>query len=150
MVSDMGLTELVRPVVEGLELEFWGLEMVVQGREKTLRVYIESDKGIAVEDCEAVSRQLSSLFDVEDPIVGEYTLEVSSPGLDRPLFEAAQFAQYVGETVKIKLRSAFEGRRNFRGALSGVEDDEVIIVVDGHEYILPIESVEKANIVPRF
>ena len=150
MISDMGLTELVKPVVEGLGLEFWGLDMVVQGRDKTLRVYIEREAGIGVEDCESVSRQLSSLFDVEDPIAGVYTLEVSSPGLDRPLFTVEQFAQYTGETVKIKLRSAFEGRRNFRGMLSAVENDEVIVVVDGHEYILPIETIEKANIVPRF
>jgi len=152
VISDVGLVELVEPVVVSLGLEFWGLDMVVHGREKVLCVYIEreSEAGVGVEDCEAVSRQLSSLFDVEDPITGEYTLEVSSPGLARPLFKAEQYARYIGETVKIKLRSAFEGRRNFRGVLSAVENDEVIVVVDGHEYILPIETVEKANIVPRF
>lgn len=150
MLGDTRLAELVKPVVEGLGLEFWGLEMVAHGRDKTLRVYLEKESGVGVEDCEAVSRQLSSLFDVEDPIAGEYTLEVSSPGLDRPLFAAEQFARYVGEIVKIKLRSAFEGRRNYRGQLRGVENDEVIVEVDGHEYILPIETIEKANIVPRF
>jgi ribosome maturation factor RimP len=152
VLSDMSLTELVEPVVIGLGLELWGVDMIVQGRSKTLCVYIERDDeaGIGVEDCEAVSRQLSSLFDVEDPITGEYTLEVSSPGLDRPLFKTAHYALYVGETVKIKLRSAFDGRRNYRGLIRAVENDEVFVEVDGHEYILPVETIEKANIVPRF
>lgn len=152
MLSDMGLIELVEPVVESLGLELWGLDMVVHGREKVLCIYIErdSEQGVGVEDCEAVSRQVSSLFDVEDPITGEYTLEVSSPGLDRPLFKADQYFRYIGEAVKIKLRGAFEGRRNFRGLLRAVENDEVVIEVDGHEYILPIETIEKANIIPRF
>ena len=75
---------------------------------------------------------------------------MSSPGLDRPLFKVEHYTLYVGETVKIKLRSAFDGRRNYRGLLKAVENDEVIVEVDGHEYILPIETIEKANIVPRF
>ena len=146
----MELTALVEPVVAGLGLELWGVDMIVQGRTKTLCVYIERESGVGVEDCEAVSRQLSSLFDVEDPIAGEYTLEVSSPGLDRPLFKAEHYARFIGETVKIKLRQAFDGRRNYRGLLRAVENDEVFVEVDGDEYILPIETIEKANIVPRF
>lgn len=148
--NDMGLTALVEPVVTSLGLELWGVDMLVQGHNKTLCVFIERESGVGVTDCEAVSRQLSSLFDVEDPISGEYTLEVSSPGLDRPLFKVEHYTLYVGETVKIKLRSAFDGRRNYRGLLKAVENDEVIVEVDGHEYILPIETIEKANIVPRF
>lgn len=146
----MELTALVEPVVTGLGLELWGVDMIVQGRTKTLCVYIERESGVGVEDCEAVSRQLSSLFDVEDPIAGEYTLEVSSPGLDRPLFKTEHYARFIGETVKIKLRQAFDGRRNYRGLLRAVENDEVFVEVDGDEYILPIETIEKANIVPRF
>jgi len=148
--NDMGLTALVEPVVTSLGLELWGVDMLVQGHNKTLCVFIERESGVGVTDCEAVSRQLSSLFDVEDPITGEYTLEVSSPGLDRPLFKTEHYALYVGETVKIKLRSAFDGRRNYRGLIRAVENDEVFVEVDGHEYILPIETIEKANIVPRF
>lgn len=150
MYNDMELTALVEPVVTGLGLELWGVDMIVQGRTKTLCVYIERESGVGVEDCEAVSRQLSSLFDVEDPIAGEYTLEVSSPGLDRPLFKTEHYARFIGETVKIKLRQAFDGRRNYRGLLRAVENDEVFVEVDGDEYILPIETIEKANIVPRF
>lgn len=150
MYNDVELTALIEPVVAGLGLELWGVDMIVQGRNKTLCIYIERESGVGVEDCEAVSRQISSLFDVEDPIAGEYTLEVSSPGLDRPLFKAEQYARFIGETVKIKLRQAFDGRRNYRGLLRAVENDEVFVEVDGEEYILPIETIEKANIVPRF
>lgn len=150
MYNDVELTALIEPVVTGLGLELWGVDMIVQGRNKTLCIYIERESGVGVEDCEAVSRQISSLFDVEDPIAGEYTLEVSSPGLDRPLFKAEHYARFIGETVKIKLRQAFDGRRNYRGLLRAVENDEVFVEVDGEEYILPIETIEKANIVPRF
>lgn len=149
MSNDMGLTALIEPVVTGLGLELWGVDMLVQGSLKTLCVYIERKDGVGVEDCEAVSRQLGSVFDVEDPIAGEYTLEVSSPGLDRPLFKVEQYMLYTGETVKIKLRSAFDGRRNYRGLLRAVQNDEVVVEVDGHEYILPVETIEKANIVSR-
>jgi ribosome maturation factor RimP len=144
------LTELLTPVVEALGCELWGLEYFSQGRHSTLRLFIESPNGVGLEECEKVSRQVSSVMDVEDPIVGEYTLEVSSPGLDRPLYKLEQFVRYVGEQLNVKLRSAFDGRRNFSGLLQGVENEEIILLVDGNEYLLPIELIEKANIVPRF
>jgi ribosome maturation factor RimP len=144
------LTEMLTPVVQSLGCELWGLEYFSQGRHSTLRLYIDKEGGVGLTECESVSRQVSSVLDVEDPIAGEYTLEVSSPGMDRPLYTAEQFARYSGEQVNIKLRSAFEGRRKFSGILRGVEDDEVLVVVDEHEYLLPIELIEKANIVPRF
>ena len=150
MQSDTKLLVLIEPVVEALGLQLWGIDIVVRGRDKTLRVYIDSDKGVQLADCETVSRQISSIFDVEDPVSGMYTLEVSSPGLDRPLFKAEQYAQYLGGTVKVKLRHSFEGRRNYKGTLRAVENDEVKLVVDDHEYVLPIESIDKANIVPQF
>ena len=83
-----------------------------------------------MDDCAIVSRQISGVLDVEDPISVEYTLEVSSPGMERPLFTLEQFAKYVGEQVKIKLRSPFEGRRNFQGLLRGVEEQDVVVQVD--------------------
>ena len=128
----------------------WGVEYISQGRHSLLRVYIDHPNGILVEDCEAVSRQVSGVLDVEDPITNEYTLEVSSPGMDRPLFTLEQFAAHAGEQVKVKLRSPFEGRRNFQGLLRGVEDQDVVVQVDEHEYLLPIEMIDKANVVPRF
>ncbi len=145
------LVELLTPVVESLGCELWGLEYFTQGRHSTLRLYIDRPEiGVGLAECEAVSRQVSSVLDVEDPIAGEYTLEVSSPGMDRPLYTLEQFARYAGEQVEIKLRSAFEGRRKFKGILRGVEEDEVLVVVEDHEYMLPIELIDKANIIPRF
>jgi len=144
------LQALLAPVVEALGYVCWGVEYISQGRHSLLRVYIDHPNGILVEDCEAVSRQVSGVLDVEDPITNEYTLEVSSPGMDRPLFTLEQFAAHVGEQVKVKLRSPFEGRRNFQGLLRGVEDQDVVVQVDEHEYLLPIEMIDKANVVPRF
>ncbi|HAB64212.1 MAG TPA: ribosome maturation factor RimP, partial [Pseudomonas sp.] len=92
----------------------------------------------------------SGVLDVEDPISSDYTLEVSSPGMDRPLFTLEQYEAHVGEQVKIKLRSPFEGRRNFQGLLRGIEAQDVVVLVDDHEYLLPIDMIDKANIIPRF
>lgn len=145
------LEDLLRPVVEGLGYEFWGLEFRSQGRQSLLRVFIEDAvEGISVDDCERVSRQASGVLDVEDPIQNEYTLEVSSPGMDRPLFHPEQYAGFAGHQVNIRLRMAFEGRRRFQGLLKGMEDGDVVVVVDDHEYLLPFESIERANIVPVF
>ncbi|WP_068828319.1 ribosome maturation factor RimP [Pseudomonas sp. BMS12] len=144
------LQAMLAPVVESLGYQCWGVEFISQGRHSLLRVYIDHSNGILVDDCEAVSRQISAVLDVEDPITSEYTLEVSSPGMDRPLFTLEQFAGHVGEQVKIKLRSPFEGRRNFQGLLRGVEEQDVVVQVDDHEFLLPIDLIDKANIIPRF
>ncbi|MDG1580615.1 ribosome maturation factor RimP [Pseudomonas sp. GOM6] len=144
------LQAMLAPVVESLGYQCWGVEYISQGRHSVLRIYIDHANGILVDDCEAVSRQVSAVLDVEDPISSEYTLEVSSPGMDRPLFSLEQFAAHVGEQVKIKLRSPFEGRRNFQGLLRGVEEQDVVVLVDDHEFLLPIDLIDKANIIPRF
>ncbi|ELY1684493.1 ribosome maturation factor RimP [Pseudomonas aeruginosa] len=144
------LQALLAPVVEALGYECWGVEFISQGRHSVLRVYIDRPEGILIDDCEAVSRQVSGILDVEDPISGEYTLEVSSPGMDRPLFTLEQFAKHAGEQVKIRLRSPYEGRRNYQGILRGVEEQDVVVLVGDHEYLLPIDSIDKANIIPRF
>lgn len=145
------LKALIVPIVEALECDFWGLEYLSSGRNALLRVYIDrKETGVDVHDCEKISRQIGSVMDVEDPIVGEYTLEVSSPGMDRPLYTLAQYVDYVGENVAVKLRFPFEGRRNFKGCLQGVEGEDVLLVVDEHEYLFPLDSIEKANIVPSY
>ncbi|AMK29284.1 Ribosome maturation factor RimP [Pseudomonas putida] len=144
------LQALLAPVVEGLGYQCWGIEYFSQGKHSVLRIYIDKEDGILVDDCEAVSRQASAILDVEDPISSEYTLEVSSPGMDRPLFTLEQFAAHAGEQVKIKLRTPFEGRRNFQGLLRGVEEQDVVVQVDQHEFLLPIDSIDKANIIPSF
>lgn len=144
------LQVILAPVVEAMGFQCWGVEYVSQGRHSVLRVFIEHEQGISVDDCEAVSRQLSAVLDVEDPISGEYTLEVSSPGMDRSLFTLDQFVAYVGHQVKVRTRVAVEERRNFQGVLKGVEDQDVVVQVDQYEYLLPIESIEKANVIPVF
>ena len=91
-----------------------------------LRVYIDSENGVGVDDCAKVSRQVSGVLDVEDPISGEYTLEVSSPGMDRPLFKLSQYQDYIGHVVQLRLRMPFDGRRKFKGVLNGIEDEDIV------------------------
>lgn len=144
------LQSMLAPVIEALGYQCWGIEFQSQGRHSLLRIYIDHADGVLVEDCEKVSRQISGVLDVEDPISAEYTLEVSSPGMDRPLFTIEQFVLHIGEQVKIKLRTPFDGRRNFQGLLRGVEDQDVVVLMEDHEYLLPIDSIDKANIIPSF
>ncbi|MBN3564734.1 MULTISPECIES: ribosome maturation factor RimP [Aliamphritea] len=144
------LEALIEPSVVALGLELWGIEMLSQGRQSMLRVYIDSENGVGVDDCANVSRQISGVLDVEDPISGEYTLEVSSPGMDRPLFKLSQYQDYIGHVVQLRLRMPFDGRRKFKGVLNGIEDEDIVLVVDADEYLLPIDHIEKANIVPQF
>ena len=120
------------------------------GRESLLRIYIDSEGGISLDDCVKVSRQVSAVLDVEDPIADEYNLEVSSPGVDRPLFKLEQYEMMAGSMANIRLRMPFEGRRRFKGVIKGIEDRDVILVADGHEFLLPIEVIEKAQIIPQF
>ena len=148
--ADSKLHELLKPVVEALNCELWGLELQSGGKRKLLRIYIDSEDGIGVEDCERVSRQSSSILDVEDAINGEYVLEVSSPGMDRPLYELAQYEKFKGENITLRLRFPYDGRRNFKGRLVGIDGDEIVLVVADTEYLFPIEGIDKANVVPRF
>ncbi len=143
------ILEMLEPTVEAMGFELWGVEYLSQGRHSLLRVYIDGENGITVDDCAAVSEQVSGVLDVEDPIHGEYTLEVSSPGMDRLLFRLDQYPGYVGEIVELRLRSAFEGRRKFKGVLKGIEGEDVVIQVDDHEYLLPHSAIDKARIQPR-
>lgn len=147
------LEALIGPVVESLGYQLWGVEFKSQGKQSMLRIYIDSldkEKGIQLDDCEIVSRQVSGALDVEDPITEEYTLEVSSPGVDRQLYTLEHFAAWAGAEVNVRLRVPFEGRRKYRGIVKGVEDQDVVLVVDDHELLLPIESIDKAQVIPRF
>jgi len=150
-VASSELKQLLGPVVEALGCELWGLELQTGGKTKLLRIYIDrAEDGIGVDDCERVSRQASAVLDVEEAINGEYILEVSSPGMDRPLYELSQYEQYIGEDISLRLRFPYEGRRNFKGRLMGIDDDEIVLVVTDHEFLFPVEGIEKANVVPRF
>jgi len=141
------ISVLLRPTVQTLGLELWGIEHLMRGRSSLLRIYIESDQGITIEDCERVSRQVSGILDVEDPLPGEYTLEVSSPGLDRPLFSFEQYQRFVGEVVNLRLRAPIDGRRKFKGVLEKAEADQITLTVDGALVNIAFAQIEKANIV---
>jgi ribosome maturation factor RimP len=147
--KDQQITDMLETTIEALGFELWGVEYLSQGRHSLVRIYIDAEAGISVDNCAAVSAQVGSVFDVEDPITGEYTLEVSSPGMDRLLFKLEQYSGYVGEIVDLRLRGAFEGRRKFKGVLKGVEGEDIVIQVDDHEYMLPHSAIEKARVQPR-
>ncbi|WP_136681631.1 ribosome maturation factor RimP [Neptunomonas sp. XY-337] len=144
------IQELIQPSVEALGCDLWGVDYLSQGKHTTLRIYIDKEDGVTVDDCAAVSHQVSGVLDVEDPINGEYTLEVSSPGMDRPLFTLEQFAAYRGHKIQMRLRVPFEGRRNFKGILNGVEGEDILLVVDDEEFLLPIDLLDRAQVIPQF
>nr|WP_213017570.1 ribosome maturation factor RimP [Halomonas sp. IOP_6] len=144
------LHALIEPVVAAMGFELWGIDHLSQGKHSRLVIYIERESGVSVEDCADISRQVSAVMDVEDPIPGEYRLEVSSPGMARPLYTLDQFIRYQGHHVALKLRVAFDGRRKYQGLLAGVEGDEVLLQLDGEEYCFPIESIDSAHVVPQF
>ncbi len=144
------LNQLIEPAVEAVGFEFVGLEYVVQGRQSVLRIFIDSEQGINVDDCAIVSRQVSAILDVEDPISGHYNLEVSSPGMDRPLFKLEHFEKYVGEEIKLRSHAPVDGRRNFRGFITGVEGENIILSVEGKTFQIKHGNVDKANVVPNF
>lgn len=142
------LATLFAPVIESMGYELVGVEYQLNGSYGTLRVYIDREQGVNLDDCAEISHQVSAILDVEDPIQQAYDLEISSPGLDRPLFKLADYERFAGNTVKIKLTVGLDGRRNFKGALLGISDrDEVLVEVDGTEFSLPFADIAKANLV---
>lgn len=140
--------QLIEPVMVALGYEFVGIEFSPQGRQSLLRIYIDSPTGISVDDCERVSRQVSAVLDVEDPIQSQYRLEVSSPGLDRPLFTLEQYRRFVGKTIKLRLVAPKQGRRNFSGMLKSVDNESVLVEQDGEDLVLPFGQIDKAHLVP--
>ena len=149
--ADDELTGLTRRVAEPMGYELVGVRFHGQGKHGgLLRVYIDHPDGITVDDCAEVSRQLSALLDVEDPIAGQYRLEVSSPGLDRPLFSLDHFRRFVGKRARLKLAAKYQERRRFEGVLAGAQDEAVLIDVDGERYAIPLHLVESAHLVPEF
>jgi len=142
-----GIEAVIEPVVSGLGYEFIGAQFGQAENGQTLRVFIDTKVGVLIEDCVAVSKQLSAVLDVEDTIKSAYQLEVSSPGLDRPLFTVEQFEQQTDEEIKVKMAVGVDGRRNFKGKLVQVKNDEAIVEVDGIDYALPVNDVEEAHVV---
>lgn len=137
----------VEPVVLGLGYELVGVEFGGGPGSRVLRVYIDTDDGVTVDDCAAVSEQLSASLDVDDPVNDTYVLEVSSPGIDRPLFREADYRRFAGETVSVRLGQPQEGRRRFRGLLGGVEAEDVLVEVDGTTWRLPLADIDEAHLI---
>ncbi len=144
------LTAVLGPVVGSLGCELWGIELAGPSKRPVLRLYIDADAGISLEDCERVSRQVSVVLEVEDPIPGEYVLEVSSPGMDRRLFTEEQCARYIGEQVRVRAAELVGGRRNFSGELVAVRDGDLVIRTGGEEdeYVVPFAVLERVRVVP--
>jgi len=142
------LAAMLRPLVEGLGYELWELEYTPGRGSGLLRVYIDSSAGITLDDCERVSRAVSDLLDASDPLPGQYTLEVSSPGIERPLRTAQQFAGYVGEQVFVELAKPLEGRRRFTGRLVAAGAESIEVETDGRRYALPVDGIRRAHLAP--
>lgn len=138
---------LLEPAIAGLGYEFVGLELI-RGRGQLLRIYIDREGGVGLDDCEYVSREVGALLDVHDPIKGAYTLEVSSPGLDRPLFTPDHFERFAGRRARVTLHAPQDGRRKFDGSILGVDGDVLRFEQDGHEVRLDFADIHRANLVP--
>lgn len=148
------IANLLSPTVQALGLELLGAEYLSAPGSATLRLYIDvpeaelATRMVNIEDCEAVSREVSAQLDVEDPITGNYTLEVSSPGIDRPLFTLTQFARHQGESAKVVLRIPQEGRRRLQGAIVRIEGNDIVFLVDNAEMTVAFDNVDKARLMP--
>ena len=140
------VTKLLEPVVTGLGYELVGVEFHPGRRQGTLRLFIDRPEGIEVDDCARVSHQVSGVLDVENPIAGEYLLEVSSPGLDRPIFKTEDYDRFAGETVHLRLRRLLDGRRRHHGRLVGLRDDQVVIHEEGEEIAVPLTEIDRAHL----
>lgn len=144
------LVALIEPIVEGLGYECVGIEYNPHPQHGMLRIYIDSENGILVDDCTKVSHQLSGMLDVEDPIQGEYQLEISSPGEDRPFFKMSQFEKYIGSTVLVSLFKPIDKRRKITGLIQAVEGDELVLQENEQVLKVPFQAMSKARLVPEY
>ncbi|CAH9017837.1 ribosome maturation factor RimP [Candidatus Nitrosacidococcus sp. I8] len=140
---------VIMPTITTLGYELVGIECHVNHKNSLLRVYIDSDLGITVDDCENISHQVSALLDVEKPNMGSYTLEVSSPGLDRPLFTKAHYVRFIANDISITLYESLDGQKKLKGLLKAVLEDEIVIVVTGKDFQIPLSNIKKARLVPK-
>lgn len=144
------LNELLQPLVEDLGFEFIGLEYNPNPKHSVLRIYIDHENGVGIQDCETVSRETAALLDVKDPIRSHYNLEVSSPGLDRPLFTPAHYSEFTGYEVQINLYAPQDGRRKFAGPILSAGESSVNIEQDGSEVTLEYDNIAKAKLIPDY
>ena len=150
MRQQAALVQKVSPIVEGLGLECVGLQFFPQGKRTLLRLYVDKPGGVTVEDCELASRQVGGFLSVENLQLGEYTLEVSSPGLDRVLFTPAQCAVQLGKLASIRCVAPKEGQRNFKGRILSVEGEEVSVLTEAGTVKFSFGEIEEARLVPEW
>ena len=142
-----GIAPIIEPVIVGMGYDFWGLECQTGVRNAQVRVYIDSNAGVTLDDCSRVSQQLSAVLDVEDPIEVPYTLEISSPGINRPLFSVEQMKRAVGDKVKVKTLWPIGERRNFKGILKNAGEEEIKIETDSDEiFTVPVDAIKNAKL----
>ncbi|WP_097355819.1 ribosome maturation factor RimP [Candidatus Enterovibrio escicola] len=144
------LLAMLEVPIEALSYELIGLEFVRAGRYSTLRVFIDHENGITVENCAEVSLQVSAVMDVEDPVAVAYNLEISSPGFNRPLFNALHYQKFIGHNVNIVLKIAIQNRRKWKGKILSIDGETVTINVDGSEEVFALSDIAKANLIPSF
>ncbi|MDF2867029.1 MAG: ribosome maturation factor RimP [Gammaproteobacteria bacterium] len=144
------LQKILTSAVQALGYDLWGFELSTGGKRLLIRVYIDAAKGISVDDCALASRQINAMLEVDMPDLSDYILEVSSPGMDRPLFTLAQYTRYLGETMQIRTGQMYEGRRNFTGTLEAITEDKgIVLKVDEQQYHLSFADIEKAKLLPK-
>lgn len=144
------LVSLIEPIVEGLGYECVGIEYSPHPKNGLLRIYIDQEQGVLLEDCTKVSHQLSGMLDVEDPILDNYQLEVSSPGSDRPLFKISQFERFIGSTVVINVFKPINKQRKFTGQIEKTEGDIVFLRQADLSIEIPFQGMSKARLVPDY
>jgi ribosome maturation factor RimP len=145
------IENLLRPCITSMGYEFWGCQYLSPGRHALLRVFIDRPTGIGIEDCEKVSRQISAVMDVEDPIAGQYSLEVSSPGIPRPLFYSEQYQRYVGESVEIKLSKPIAKQRKFTGKIVSADEQNLVLDLGGEvgQQVFSFNAIVKAHLTSK-
>lgn len=146
---DPVLYEKLEKLISSMGYELFGAELLPMGGHQLFRIYIDKEQGVTVDDCSKVSRQISAMLDVEDLIQGRYHLEVSSPGINRPLFVMKHYQKHIGSQVQIRLHAPIDNRRQFKGTLTRVVDEEIYLVLEdsGQEVVLPFSAIEKANLI---
>jgi ribosome maturation factor RimP len=144
------LNDLIEPIVVGLGYECVGIEYIAHPKHAVLRVYIDSEDGVVLADCSKVSHQLSGALDVENPIRGNYQLEVSSPGVDRPLMKPEHFDRFKGHAIRIELMQPLDGRRKFKSVLLGLSGRDVLLQEEEQIVKIPFEKIKTARLVPDF
>ncbi|MBA2649423.1 MAG: ribosome maturation factor RimP [Legionella sp.] len=145
MIQDE-LEQLFLPSITAMGYELWGCEYIPQGKHSLLRIYIDRPDGIGIEDCQAVSKQIGALLDVEDPISGNYSLEVSSPGIPRPLFKSSQYKIFTGHEVHIKTLKPVQGKRKLTGVIVNVSENALVLEINNEEQEILFTNIVKANL----